>query len=95
LTSINLKNKLSLGKTNWEEIILNNYNGNKDIIKNIIKNIYDKKEKDAIRLLGMTFNEYLEIFIENNLKQFLEKEKENQIKNYKQKKYKGVIDKLI
>lgn len=95
MTSINLKNKLSLGKTNWEEIILNNYNGNKDIIKNIIKNIYDKKEKDAIRLLGMTFNEYLEIFIENNLKQFLEKEKENQIKNYKQKKYKGVIDKLI
>ena len=93
--NISIKKNLSLGKTNLEGIILNNYNGNKDIIKNIIKNIYDKKEKDAIRLLGMTFNEYLEIFIENNLKQFLEKEKENQIKNYKQKKYKGVIDKLI
>ena len=93
--NISIINNLLLGKTTWEEIILHNYIGNKDAIKNIIKNIYDNKEKDAIKLLEMTFNEYLEIFIQNNLQQFLENEKENQIKKYKQKKYKETIDKLI
>ena len=92
--NISIKNNLSLGKTTWEEIILN-YNGNKEIIKNIIKNIYDNKEMKAIKLLQMTFNEYLETFIENNLEHFLENEKENQIKKYKHKKYKETIDKLI
>ena len=92
---ISIRNNLSLGKTTWEEIILNYYIGNKEIIKNIIKNIYDDKEMKAIKLLQMTFNEYLETFIENNLEHFLENEKENQIKKYKHKKYKETIDKLI
>ena len=93
--NISIRNNLSLGKTTWEEIILNYYIGNKEIIKNIIKNIYDNKEMKAIKLLQMTFNEYLETFIENNLEHFLENEKENQIKKYKHKKYKETIDKLI
>ena len=93
--NISIRNNLSLGKTTWEEIILNNYNGNKEILKNIIKNIYDNKKMEAIKLLQMTFNEYLETFIENNLEHFLENEKENQIKKYKHKKYKETIEKLI
>ena len=38
-----------------------------------------KKEMKAIKLLQMTFNEYLETFIENNLEHFLENDKEEQI----------------
>ena len=93
--NISISNNLLLGETKWKDIILNNYNGNKDIIKNIIKNIYDNKEKEAIKLLEMTFQEYLEIFKKNSLEQFLENERESQTKKYKQKKYKEAIDKVI
>ena len=41
----------------------------------------------------MNFCSYLDIFKEDNLSLFLEEEKENQIKRYKQKKYKEVIEK--
>lgn len=92
---ISISNDSSLGKTKWKDIILNNYNGNKVIINNIIKNIYDKNEKDAINLLEMTFQEYLEIYKKNNLEHFLENERKSQIKKYEQKKYKEVIYKEI
>ena len=41
----------------------------------------------------MNFCSYLDIFKKDNLSLFLEEEKENQIKRYKQKKYKEVIEK--
>ena len=85
-----LKNK-SLGGSKWKDIILENSKGNDEIIKKI----YEKNEKDAIKLLEMTFHTYLEIFKENILAQFLEKEKKSQIKKYKQKKYKEIIKKEI
>ena len=88
---INILNNKSLGSSKWKDIILKNSKGNDDIIKKI----YEKNEKDAIKLLEMTFNTYLEIFKENNLAQFLEKEKKSQIKKYKQKKYKKIIKKEI
>ena len=90
-----ISNDSSLGETKWKYIILNNYNGNKTIINNLIKNIFDKNEKESIKLLEMTFQEYLEIFKKNNLELFLENERKSQIKKYEQKKYKEVIDKEI
>ena len=90
-----ISNDSLLGETKWKYIILNNYNGNKIIINNIIKNIFDKNEKESIKLLEMTFQEYLEIFKKNNLELFLENERKSQIKKYEQKKYKEVIDKEI
>ena len=90
-----ISNDSSLGETKWKYIILNNYNGNKIIINNLIKNIFDKNEKESIKLLEMTFQEYLEIFKKNNLELFLENERKSQIKKYEQKKYKEVIDKEI
>ena len=88
---INISKNKSLGGSKWKDIILENSKGNDEIIKKI----YEKNEKDAIKLLEMTFNTYLEIFKENNLAQFLEKEKKSQIKKYKQKKYKEIIKKEI
>ena len=91
-----ISNDSLLGETKWKYIILNNYNGNKIIINNLIKNIFEKKnEKESIKLLEMTFQEYLEIFKKNNLELFLENERKSQIKKYEQKKYKEVIDKEI
>ena len=90
-----ISNDSLLGETKWKYIILNNYNGNKIIINNLIKNIFDKNEKESIKLLEMTFQEYLEIFKKNNLELFLENERKSQIKKYEQKKYKEVIDKEI
>ena len=90
-----ISNDSLLGETKWKYIILNNYNGNKIIINNLIKNIFDKNEKESIKLLEMTFQEYLEIFKKNNLELFLENERKSQIKKYEQKKYKEIIDKAI
>ena len=86
----NSKSKyLSLCIGKWKDITLDNSKDN----ENIIKNIYENNEKDAIELLEMNFCLYLDIFKENDLNQFLEAEKENQINRYKQKKYKEVIEK--
>ena len=58
--------------------------GNSDIIKNI----YENNEKDIIELLEMTFGQYFDIFINNNWEQFIERERESQMKKYKQKNIK-------
>ena len=85
----NKSNHSILCKSKWKDVILDNSNDNE---KNI-KNIYENNEKEAIELLEMNFCSYLDIFKEDNLSLFLEEEKENQIKRYKQKKYKEVIEK--
>ena len=61
----------------------------------IIKNIYENNEKDIIELLEMTFGQYFDIFINNNWEQFIERERESQMKKYKQKKYKEIINEII
>ena len=43
----------------------------------------------------MTFGQYFDFFINNNWEQFIEKERESQIKKYKQKKYKEIINEII
>ena len=85
----NKSNHSILCKNKWKDVILDNSNDNE---KNI-KNIYENNEKEAIELLEMNFCSYLNIFKKDNLSLFLEEEKENQIKRYKQKKYKEVIEK--
>ena len=78
----NKSNHSILCKSKWKDVILDNSNDNE---KNI-KNIYENNEKEAIELLEMNFCSYLDIFKKDNLSLFLEEEKENQIKRYKQKK---------
>ena len=45
----------------------------------------------------MTFGQYFDIFINNNWEQFIEREREreSQMKKYKQKKYKEIINEII
>ena len=86
---INIKENRLLGKKKWKDIILNNSNGNEEIINKI----YNCKKKNIIELLEMNFCDYLEIFKKNNLNQFLQKEKSCQIAKYKQKKYRQIIKK--
>lgn len=72
----------------WKNIIINYSIGNNEAIKCL----YDKKEKDIIEFLEMTFGQYMEKFINNNWEQFAEREKNNQIKSYQQRKFKEIIN---
>ena len=91
IKDISRANNYSLFNNKWKDIILENSIGNSDIIKNI----YENNEKDIIELLEMTFGQYFDIFINNNWEQFIERERESQIKKYKQKKYKEIINEII
>ena len=75
----------------WKNIIINYSIGNNKVIKCLI----DKKENDIIEFLEMTFGQYMEKFINNNWEQFEEKEKNNQIKSYQQRKFKEIINQEI
>ena len=91
IKDISRANNYSLFNNKWKDIILENSIGNSDIIKNI----YENNVKDIIELLEMTFGQYFDIFINNNWEQFIERERESQIKKYKQKKYKEIINEII
>ena len=91
IKDISRANNYSLFNNRWKDIILENSIGNDDIIKNI----YENNEKDIIELLEMTFGQYFDIFINNNWEQFIERERESQMKKYKQKKYKEIINEII
>ena len=91
IKDISRANNYSLFNNRWKDIILENSIGNSDIIKNI----YENNEKDIIELLEMTFGQYFDIFINNNWEQFIERERESQMKKYKQKKYKEIINEII
>ena len=91
IKDISRANNYSLFNNKWKDIILENSIGNSDIIKNI----YENNENDIIELLEMTFGQYFDIFINNNWEQFIERERESQIKKYKQKKYKEIINEII
>ena len=91
IKDISRANNYSLFNNKWKDIILENSIGNSDIIKNI----YENNEKDIIELLEMTFGQYFDIFINNNWEQFIERERESQMKKYKQKKYKEIINEII
>ena len=84
IKDISRANNYSLFNNKWKDIILENSIGNSDIIKNI----YENNEKDIIELLEMTFGQYFDIFIYNNWEQFIERERESQMKKYKQKNIK-------
>ena len=84
IKDISRANNYSLFNNKWKDIILENSIGNSDIIKNI----YENNEKDIIELLEMTFGQYFDIFINNNWEQFIERERESQMKKYKQKNIK-------
>ena len=84
IKDISRANNYSLFNNKWKDIILENSIGNSDIIKNI----YENNVKDIIELLEMTFGQYFDIFINNNWEQFIERERESQIKKYKQKNIK-------
>lgn len=84
IKNISRKENNSLFRKKWKDLILSNSAGNDEIIKYI----YENKEKDIIELLETTFGQYFDIFINNNWEQFAERERESQIKKYKQKKYK-------
>ena len=43
----------------------------------------------------MTFGQYFDIFINNIWEQFIERERESQMKKYKQKKYNEIINEII
>jgi hypothetical protein len=88
IKDISRANNYSLFNNRWKDIILENSIGNDDIIKNI----YENNEKDIIELLEMTFWQYFDIFINNNWEQFAEREKNNQIKSYQQRKFKEIIN---
>ena len=91
IKDISRANNYSLFNNKWKDIILENSIGNSDIIKNI----YENNEKDIIELLEMTFGQYFDIFINNIWEQFIERERESQMKKYKQKKYKEIINEII
>ena len=91
IKNISRKENNSLFRKKWKDLILSNSAGNDDIIKYI----YENKEKDIIELLETTFGQYFDIFINNNWEQFAERERESQIKKYKQKKYKEIINEII
>ena len=76
----------------WKDIILLTSEGNHNIIENIYKD--EKNENEAIKLLEMPFEQYYQKYLSNNLKGFLEKDKENQVKDFKQRKYKIIIENL-
>ena len=91
IKNISRKENNSLFRKKWKDLILSNSAGNDEIIKYI----YENKEKDIIELLETTFGQYFDIFINNNWEQFIERERESQIKKYKQKKYKEIINEII
>ena len=91
IKNISRKENNSLFRKKWKDLILSNSAGNDEIIKYI----YENKEKDIIELLETTFGQYFDIFINNNWEQFAERERESQIKKYKQKKYKEIINEII
>ena len=76
-----------------EEINENNLENNRETIKHI----YDNKEnfEDAYNLLEMPFDKYYNNFLNNNLEEFISKQREKQFADFKQKKYKMIIEKLI
>ena len=82
---------IKLYNSKWREIILENSEGNEEIISSIDK----LKIKDAIKLLDMTYKEYLQNFINNKWETFAKEEKEKQINDYKQRKYKKSIQNMI
>ena len=98
---ISIRNNLSLGKTTWEEIILNYYIGNKEIIKNIIKNIYDNKEmkhkkyKETIEKLilekkveFLEIKKYVTFGVKNKNVKMKLKSEENLFKDFVERNYK-------
>lgn len=91
IKNISRKENNSLFRKKWKDLILSNSAGNDEIIKYI----YENKEKDIIELLETTFGQYFDIFINNNWEQFIERERESQMKKYKQKKYKEIINEII
>ena len=91
IKNISRKENNSLFRKKWKDLILSNSAGNDEIIKYI----YENKEKDIIELLETTFGQYFDIFINNNWEQFAERERDSQIKKYKQKKYKEIINEII
>ena len=105
--SININKNIESFPKKWKDILLINYKDeekNENNLENELKNnqetikyIYDNKEnfEDAYNLLEKTFDEYYDDFLNNNLEEFLLKGKEKQLADFKQKKYKTIIKKLI
>jgi len=105
--SINRNKNIESFPKKWKDILLINYKDeekNENNLENELKNnqetikyIYDNKEnfEDAYNLLEKTFDEYYDDFLNNNLEEFLLKGKEKQLADFKQKKYKTIIKKLI
>ena len=77
----------------WKDIILIISNNNKKQIDGIYEN--KETEKKAYDLLEMTFSDYYTIFLNKKLDTFLKKEKKIQKENFKQRKYKKIIESLI
>lgn len=101
--SININKNLESYKQKWKNFLLINYKDeeiNENNLENnreTIKHIYDNKEnfEDAYNLLEMTFDKYYNNFLNNNLEEFISKQREKQFADFKQKKYKMIIEKLI
>lgn len=101
--SINRNKNLESYRQKWKDILLiiykdeeineNNLENNRETIKHI----YDNKEnfEDAYNLLEMPFDKYYNNFLNNNLEEFISKQREKQFADFKQKKYKMIIEKLI
>ena len=77
----------------WKDIILIISNNNKKQIDGIYEN--KETEKKAYDLLEMTFSDYYTIFLNKKLDTFLGEEKKIQKENFKQRKYKKIIESLI
>ena len=77
-------------KSKWKEIIPKI---SKLSIKEI-ETIYNESP-EIKELLDMTFEDYLKNIIEKKWNEYALKEKENQVKNYKQRKYKKIIKYFI
>jgi len=101
--SINRNKNLESYRQKWKDILLINYKDEKINENNLennretIKHIYDNKEnfEDAYNLLEMPFDKYYNNFLNNNLEEFISKQREKQLADFKQKKYKMIIEKLI
>ena len=93
--AINISKTLNIDLYNkkWTFIILLISNNNTKQIVEIYKN--KESEKKAYDLLEMEFSVYYTKFINEKLDTFLEEEKKIQKENFKQRKYKNIIESLI
>ena len=93
--AINISKTLNIDLYNkkWTFIILLISNNNTKQIVEIYKN--KESEKKAYDLLEMEFSVYYTKFLDEKLATFLEEEKKIQKENFKQRKYKNIIESLI